>query len=168
MRTTYLIDLENVQQHGLHGISMLPETDRVYVFFTNNPRVSLCSLANSLAALHLIGVPGGSQSLDMHLVSYLGYLIGCGTEDDRFVIVSNDTDFDPPAAFWNKRFGSYKVTRQSAIVEWRREDPAAAEPVEETEQETAPKAPVTKEHAPRPAPVQQPVADAAPAQSEPT
>lgn len=124
MQTCYLVDFENVTFGGLEGIDSLPAGDTVYLLFTNNPRVPLDRLANSMAALHLISVPAGSQSLDMHLISLAGYLAGVLPEDGRIVIVSRDTDYANPAAFWNKRLGSQRIIQQEAIVPGRQAENA--------------------------------------------
>jgi hypothetical protein len=45
----------------------------------------------------------------MHLVSYLGFLLGNYSDNPkltmRVVIISNDTDYDDVAQFWNRRLG---------------------------------------------------------------
>jgi len=40
----------------------------------------------------------GKNSLDFHLVLYLGYLVGRHERDARFVIVAEDGDYDPAIA----------------------------------------------------------------------
>ena len=49
-------------------------------------------------------VPTGNQSADMHLGSYLGYLIGkeCTGQDEecKIVVISKDTGFDHIIEFW--------------------------------------------------------------------
>jgi hypothetical protein len=107
--TFYLIDFENVGLKGLEGAEKLTRHDHVYLFSTRNaPKIDTATLStfnNTNFEVH--EVPAKSQSLDMHLVSYLGFLLGKYIDSPklamRVVIVSNDTDYDDVAQFWNRR-----------------------------------------------------------------
>ena len=107
MATTYLIDFENVNDLGMNGIHELPEGDRVYIVYTNNAnRICLDWFDGVRASISVVRVESGSQSLDMHLVSFLGYLLGREeSTGDHYVIVSQDTDYMGVAAFWCSRYG---------------------------------------------------------------
>ena len=63
-------------------------------------------------------VPTGNQSADMHLGSYLGYLIGkeCTGQDEecKIVVISKDTGFDHIIEFW-KTEKDVKVSRNEKI-----------------------------------------------------
>ena len=77
MSVQYLIDYENVHEAGLCGINALPAEDSVYIFHTScSDRITLSCLDDVCAWVKVILVPPGKQSLDMHLGSFLGYLIG--------------------------------------------------------------------------------------------
>ena len=100
--TYYLIDFENVGLKGLEGAQNLTKSDWVHLFSTRNaPKINTATLANFNATNLLVHeVPAKSQSVDMHLVSYLGYLLGRHETAPQIVILSNDTDYDDIVSFW--------------------------------------------------------------------
>ena len=87
----YLIDFENVHEEGFGALGRLNEKDGVYCFFTRNvAKISMSALAGIRSGqLHFIEAENGKQSLDMVLVSYLGYLIGTKPQELYYDIVSN-------------------------------------------------------------------------------
>ena len=104
--TYYLIDFENVGLKGLEGAEKLSAQAHVHLFSTRNaPKINTATLATFNGKnLVVHEVPAKSQSVDMHLVSWLGYLLAEG-EDARYVIVSNDTDYDGIIRFWKAQKG---------------------------------------------------------------
>lgn len=106
MNTFYLIDYENVNKGGLLGSNNLTENDHIIIFFTMNARnIDMHTLANiGNASLQMIEVSAGKQSTDMHIVSYIGFLIGKYPECS-IVIISNDTDYDNVLQFWADKRG---------------------------------------------------------------
>lgn len=115
MNVHYLIDYENVREEGLSAIQPGSLDDIIYIFYTvNAAKISLDALAGLAANLRIIKVPAGKQSLDMHLVSYLGYLIARYGAGDSYVIISKDTGFDGVIDFW-KQMGDFNVCRQACI-----------------------------------------------------
>jgi chemotaxis protein histidine kinase CheA len=118
MNTTYyLIDFENVGSDGLKGCDQLKKNDQIHLFYTNNAnKISLDVFSSrGEAALYVHKVPVKSQSLDMHLVSYLGYLIGSNDENCSYVIISKDTDFDNIIKFWQEERDAV-ISRAGRIV----------------------------------------------------
>ena len=112
MGVQYLVDYENVHETGLIGMDKLTAEDSVFVFHTSkNDRISLSRLDNVQAWVRVIMVPPGKQSLDMHLGSFLGYLIGKENAEMRFAIVSLDSDYRKIAEFWNDSFQSMDKVR---------------------------------------------------------
>ncbi|MBR1686436.1 MAG: hypothetical protein IJ708_14975 [Clostridia bacterium] len=103
--TVYLIDYENVHDTGLEGIHELNDAENVILFYTDHAdKISLDVISDIHVPFHTIKVAFGKQSLDMHLVSYLGYLIGTETDPQtRYVIISRDTDFAGVSRFWCDR-----------------------------------------------------------------
>lgn len=105
MKTIYLIDYENVGSDGLLCCDKLSNKDRIIVFFTKNaPKIDMTKISKlKKHMLDLIEVPTGKQSADMHIGSYLGYLMGkYQSKDCRIVVISRDTGFDNLIESWNK------------------------------------------------------------------
>lgn len=132
--TYYLIDFENVGDDGLSGIDKLNSHDHIHLFYTkNNPKIRMDTFAtltspNTETEVIAYDVPSGGQSLDKHLVSYLGYLIGIHTKKNcQYVIISKDKGYDKIIAFWKKQ----KITciiRQEAISTVKKQNSAKAVP----------------------------------------
>lgn len=104
--TYYLIDYENTNSGGLKGCAKLKKSDRVFIFYSENAsKINLDFFAaNGKPKISAIKVPVKKQSLDMHLASYIGYLIGRHKgEQCKFVIISMDNDYDNIISFWRKK-----------------------------------------------------------------
>lgn len=117
IETYYLIDYENVGSDGLSSCDKLSKTDHIIIFYTENAkRLDMSKMANHVEAeMDMINVPAGKQSADIHIGSYLGYLIGIHKgKDFRIVIISKDTDFDNIIKFWIKESG-VKLSRAQQI-----------------------------------------------------
>lgn len=118
VETYYLVDFENVHEDGLSGSEHLGSQDHVHLFSTRNaPKISIEKLTHFNATnLYTHEVPTGNQSLDMHLISYLGYLIGTnGNKVCKYIIVSKDTDYDNVISFWETH-NCPGITRQKQII----------------------------------------------------
>ena len=119
IKTYYLIDYENVGSEGFKGCGKLRETDIIHLFYTDNSRKIDLDIINDHGESKLIThkVPTGNQSADMHLGSYLGYLIGkeCAGQDEecKIVVISKDTGFDH-IEFW-KAEKNVKISRNEKI-----------------------------------------------------
>lgn len=106
MKTYYLIDFENVGNEGMNGCESLTSNDRIYLFYTENVKsIDVNIIGNhGSAKFYVLKVPVGKQSTDMHLVSFLGYLIGMNKDSEsKYVIVSKDTDYDNVIKFWKEK-----------------------------------------------------------------
>ena len=115
-KTIFLIDFENVHEAGLQGLEKCNGDCSVHLFYSQNAnKLSLDLLRGLKAAFYVHKVQPGRQSLDMQLVSYLGYLIGTEGTDCRYVIVSKDTDFTNTPLFWQTEAG-IDVVRQSSVA----------------------------------------------------
>lgn len=117
VETFYLIDYENVHNEGLENIKTLSETDHVYIFYTENaPKISMDNVfSNKKIDMKGYKAPTGNQSLDKHLVSYLGYILGIDKEKKcSYVIVSKDKDYDSIISFWKEK-GFKNVSRKQEI-----------------------------------------------------
>ena len=114
--TIYLIDFENVSIGGLKGAAELGQQDLVFLFSSKNAaRLTTATLATfNSTTLKFVEVPVKKQSLDMHLVSYLGYLIGT-TDAEHFIIISNDHDYDNIMDFWRAIGRNVTIERRGSI-----------------------------------------------------
>lgn len=115
--TYYLIDYENVGSEGLSGCSTLGKEDHIMIFFTKNAkRIDMSEIANhGDAELHMIEVPAGKQSADIHIGSYLGFLAGKNEDSEcSVIIISKDTDYDNVIRFWSAKTG-IKASRAQKI-----------------------------------------------------
>ena len=122
----YLIDFENVHEEGFSSLGRLGDRDAVYCFFTRNvAKISMAALAGMRSGqLHFIEAESGKQSLDLALVSYLGYLIGTVPNEQCYTIVSNDNGFAKAAEFWNKHRQGLRVQIRKTVDQTK---PASAE-----------------------------------------
>lgn len=119
METFYLIDFENVHNEGLKNINSLRKNEHVHIFSTENAlniRMDIVFSRGIDIEGHI--VPVRKQSLDMHLVSYLGYLLGIHGKQCAYVIVSKDTDYDNIIKFW-KGEGYLNISRKQKIRAFR-------------------------------------------------
>lgn len=117
VETYYLIDYENVHEDGLLGSENLTNHDHIYLFSTKNaPKISIKKLTSfNSTDLSSFVIPVGNQSLDMHLISYLGYLIGKNINIKcKYIIISKDTEYDNIIAFW-KSHNNTDIKRQDKI-----------------------------------------------------
>ena len=116
-QTYYLIDFENVNEAGLLNSKNLTDNDHIYIFSTKNaPKISIKTLAafNDIDFNSHI-IPAGNQSLDMHLIAYLGYLIGQNKDSKcKYVIISKDTDYDNCISFL-KQLTDSEISRQPSM-----------------------------------------------------
>ena len=119
----FLIDFENVHEKGLEGIGDLRPEDTVHLFYTKNAaKISLDILSEIQAKLCFHKVNVGKQSLDMQLVSYLGFLIGTVGKEPEYVIVSNDAGFHNTLAFWGEK--DTKISQMKSMKAEKAEEPA--------------------------------------------
>lgn len=117
IETFYFIDYENVNDAGLACSKQLGRHDHIHIFSTENAlKIRMDSLTifnNADFNTHII--PAGKQSLDMHLVAYLGYLIGKNNPQNcKYIIVSKDNDYNNIISFF-KELNSANITRQLKI-----------------------------------------------------
>ena len=120
MNTFYLIDFENVHNEGIKNVDSLSKKDHVHIFTTGHDlkiRIDYVfskEIEKKGIDIKCHIVPEGEQSLDMHLVSYLGYLLGVYGKQVTYVIVSKDKGYDNIISFWEKE-GYINIYRKSAI-----------------------------------------------------
>ncbi len=119
METYYLIDYENVNEAGLEGCDKLTADDHVVLFYTDKANKISVDKFSMLRNADLVAhkAPVRKQSVDMHLVSYLGYLIGTNSPEAElnYVIVSKDTDYDNIISFWADNY-HIKASRRDRVT----------------------------------------------------
>ena len=155
----YLIDFENVHEEGFSALGRLGDKDAVYCFFTRNvAKISMSALAGMRSGqLHFIEAESGKQSLDLVLVSYLGYLIGTRPQELYYDIVSNDNGFAKVAEFWNKRGNGLRVRIRKTTDLKPKAEPVKAQPQPAANQQRRTHSP--KAAAEQAAPIAEPAAD---------
>lgn len=118
----FLVDSENVNDNWLMLFDMADEDDEIVVFYTKkSPHMSYMSvirlMENNSINVRFEECYEGTNALDFQLVSYMGYLMGCGgaysenecdaasaeTGADEYIIMSNDTGYDPAVRFWKDK-----------------------------------------------------------------
>ena len=124
----FLVDSENVNDNWLMLFDMADEDDEIIVFYTKkSPHMSYMSvirlIENNKINIRFEECYEGTNALDFQLVSYMGYLMRCGgtcsenecdaasaeTSADEYIIMSNDTGYDPAIRFWKDK--GYHVRR---------------------------------------------------------
>ena len=117
----YFVDYENVHEAGLEGMNLLPRESEVHLFYSQNAnKLNLDLLRFVKAKLEVHRVKPGKQSLDMQMVSYLGYCIGEAGREGVFILVSKDTDYANTVLFWREE--GVEVRVQPAIREEKNAD----------------------------------------------
>ena len=108
-----LVDLENVQPSPQEVEAWLGEAGEAWVFYGPHQlkRKAAFEVNSARSTLVPIARPG-ANSLDFHLIFYLGYLAAKHPEC-RFVVLAKDTDYDPPIA--HARTLAFSVERLSSL-----------------------------------------------------
>ena len=153
----YLIDFENVHEEGFSALGRLGDKDAVYCFFTRNvAKISMSALAGMRSGqLHFIEAESGKQSLDLALVSFLGYLIGTRPQELYYDIVSNDNGFAKVAEFWNKRGSGLRVRIRKTTDLKPKAEPVKLQPAANPQRRAQVQKTVTEQPAPAAEPVEQ-------------
>ena len=93
----YLIDYENVNSSGLHGIGQVSKNDRVILFYSHSANTLSFEVMDEMIAAgispeRICLEQGGKNALDFQLVTLLGYMIANHTADEYFII-SRDSGY---------------------------------------------------------------------------
>ena len=119
MENYYLVDYENVNSYGLEGSEKLENDNHIVIFYSDHAKnLNMDDFAGiEKATMKLVKVHPGSQSMDIHIASYLGYLIGKNNEGSiRIFIVSKDKDYDKIIEFWRSK-SNVKISKISKLAE---------------------------------------------------
>lgn len=103
-RITYLIDSENVSDAWIRLLPELKKRDRIVVFYTENTSNLAADSVRMITEYKKYDITWekcftGNNALDFQLVSRLGFYI-CQEPGDEYVIMSNDTGYDPAIKYW--------------------------------------------------------------------
>ena len=116
------------------------EGDEIVIFYTkNSPHMAYSSviklLQNSSRTITFEECYEGNNALDFQLISYLGFLMaGENPEEAEFVIMSNDTGYDPAIRFWKKKgFSIKRFNINYCKMTVQRQKQAFAEPLSKAE-----------------------------------
>ncbi len=113
-KTIYLVDSENLNDAWVGAISDLGNRDQIFVFYTeNSANMSVASISQLTARENQViwkRCFTGTNALDFQLVSQLGALIARHPRD-TFIILSNDTGYDPVVRYWTVE--GIKISRTS-------------------------------------------------------
>src|SRR5437868_1686955 len=115
MNKTYLlIDLQNRKPSPECVASWMGADGEAWIFFGEQEINVLPQYLELGEQVSIVDISRpGKNSLDFHLVLYLGYLVGRHEPNARFVIVAEDGDYDP--AIVHARSKGRKVERVESL-----------------------------------------------------
>ena len=113
----FLIDYENVNSAGLHGIGQAEPNDRVILFHSHAANTISFELFDELKSAPVVPERvcisrTGKNALDFQLVTFLGFLIAKEPKSE-FYIISRDSGFESTAAFCREYLGTEVMLRSS-------------------------------------------------------
>ena len=99
----FLIDYENVNSAGLHGIGKLGEDDRVILFYSHAANTLSFEIMDEMLDAGIMPErvcleKTGKNALDFQLVTFLGYLIA-KEKAETYYIISKDAGYQSAIAF---------------------------------------------------------------------
>lgn len=161
----FLIDYENVNSAGLHGIGSVQPEDRVILFYSHAANTLSFEIMDEMLSANVMPERvclerTGKNALDFQLVTFLGYLIA-KNKADAYYIISKDTGYQSAIAFCQAYLGvkvQLKPSMKAAIgnLTKKQKQEAAASKKAAMPQPVAKKTKETKEQPPQtdPAPAQ--------------
>jgi hypothetical protein len=113
-KTYLLIDLQNRQPAPEDVASWMGTNGEAWIFYGEHEIGLLAQYMEIGDRVSLVDISKpGKNSLDFHLVLYLGYLVGRHEPGARFVIVAADGDYDP--AIVHARSKGQQVERMEVL-----------------------------------------------------
>lgn len=114
----FLIDYENVNSAGLHGIGQIDRHDRVILFYSHEANTLSFEVMDEMLAANIMPervciAHSGKNALDFQLVTFLGYLIA-KEKADEYYIISRDAGYQAAILFCREYLG-VKVQLKSSI-----------------------------------------------------
>ena len=105
----YLIDYENVNSAGLHGIGQASAEDRIILFYSHAANTLSFEIMDEMMEAEILPErvcleKTGKNALDFQLVTFLGYLIA-KEKADEYYIISRDSGFQSAITFCQAYLG---------------------------------------------------------------
>ena len=118
----FLIDYENVNSAGLHGIGQASEGDRIILFYSHAANTLSFEIMDEMMDAKILPErvcleKTGKNALDFQLVTFLGYLIAKEKADEYFII-SRDAGYQSAITFCQAYLGvkvHLKPTMKAAL-----------------------------------------------------
>lgn len=130
----FLIDYENVNAAGLHGIGRVGRDDRVILFYSHAANTLSFEIMDEMMGAGILPEricleQTGKNALDFQLVTFLGYLIA-QQKADSYYIISRDSGFQSAITFCQEYLGvkvQLKPSIKAAIGSGNKKEKAADE-----------------------------------------
>ncbi len=105
----FLIDYENVNSAGLHGIGQATAEDRIILFYSHAANTLSFEIMDEMMDAEILPErvcleQTGKNALDFQLVTFLGYLIA-KEKADEYYIISRDAGYQSAITFCQQYFG---------------------------------------------------------------
>ena len=105
----FLIDYENVNSAGLHGIGQADADDRFILFYSREANTLSFEIMDEMIGANIMPERvclehSGKNALDFQLVTFLGYLIA-KEKADTYYIISRDSGFQSAILFCQSYLG---------------------------------------------------------------
>ncbi len=105
----FLIDYENVNSAGLHGIGQASKEDRIILFYSHAANTLSFEIMDEMMDAEILPErvcleKTGKNALDFQLVTFLGYLIA-KEKADEYYIISRDSGFQSAITFCQAYLG---------------------------------------------------------------
>ena len=105
----FLIDYENVNSAGLHGIGQASAEDRIILFYSHAANTLSFEIMDEMMDAEILPErvcleKTGKNALDFQLVTFLGYLIA-KEKADEYYIISRDSGYQSAITFCQAYFG---------------------------------------------------------------
>lgn len=124
-KTYLLIDLENRQPDPELVAAWIGQEGEAWIFYGEQQIALLPNYWQLGDQVSIVPISRpGKNSLDFHLVLYLGYLVAKRKKGSRFVIVAADADYDPAVA--HARAEGIDVVRLAELTLDRASEPRSA------------------------------------------
>lgn len=142
----FLIDYENVNSAGLHGIGQVTPEDRIILFYSHAANTLSFEIMDEMVDAGILPErvcleQTGKNALDFQLVTFLGYLIA-KEKADEYYIISKDSGYQSAISFCQSYLGVKVQLRPSiksvigktkkpktAVPKQPEKKPAALQPV---------------------------------------